>query len=179
MAYFAALFAFDGQDWQGSDVDLDDVGDLVGLADAMRGSAYDEQPVLLFLEQEDTWFAVVRVDSEDDPRVFVSDASAAGRSAYGGMLVAELTEENDDIDLDAFDAEDIYENEDAVAVEEDEEAEAEEAISGPVGDPDLLSDWDMRSSELLTMCGEGVLPNEALALIADRVGFAETLESIR
>ncbi len=53
------------------------------LADLAREAAVDDDTVLVFIEQEDAWFGVVRVDGEEDPRVFLSDAAAAARSSYG------------------------------------------------------------------------------------------------
>ena len=36
-----------------------------------------DEPVLPFVEREDAWWAVVRVDGDEDPRVFVSDVAGA------------------------------------------------------------------------------------------------------
>lgn len=168
MAYFAALLARSDDGWDAADVELDDVGDIDGLGDVLRTSAYEDQPVLLFLEQEDMWFAVVRVDGEDDPRVFVSDTGPAARSAYGDVLLARLVGDVDELiglpDADGF----------------DEDASRPEPVSGPVGDPGLLADLGVPSGVLLEMCaGDGMLPTDALAEIAERAGFADALESMR
>jgi putative tRNA adenosine deaminase-associated protein len=155
VAYFAALLARTDDGWDASDIDLDAVDDLAGLADLMREVANDNDTVLLFIEQEDIWFAVVRVDAEDeDPRVFVSDAAAVSRSAYGDVLLSE---------------------------EDSGFGEDEESLApvGPSGDTDLLSDLGVGPAMLLKLCREDLLPADALAEIAERVGCAEELEAVR
>ena len=81
--YFAALLARTEDGWEASDTELDDVETLSDLTDLAREASVDEDTVLVFIEQEDAWFGVVRVDGEEDPRIYVSDAAAAARSSYG------------------------------------------------------------------------------------------------
>jgi putative tRNA adenosine deaminase-associated protein len=161
VAYFAAMLARTDDGWSVSDSDLDEIDDLRGLVDSMRKTADDEKPVLLFVEQEDLWFAIVRVDGEDDPRVFVSDPAAASRSSYGDMVLAGL--------------------DDPVSVAEDgfEEDDGGYLTSEPSGDEEIVADLGTPPAELLGLCGEGVLPTEALTAVAERAGFADELESIR
>ena len=174
VAYFAALLARSDEGWDASDVDLDDVADIDGLADVLRSSAYDDQPVLLFLEQEDMWFAVVRVDGDDDARVFVSDAAAVARSAYGDVLLNRLTEDLDE--LAGVSLSHDYEGD----VDEDEDGQRSRLDSGPLGDADLMADLGVPASMLYELCaGDGMLPTDALAEIADQAGFADALESMR
>ncbi len=84
--YFSAVVAADGRSWRARDVDVADAGSLEDLADQLRAAAVGERPVLAVLEHEDEWFALVRVDGDADPRVFVSDMAAAERSRFGDML---------------------------------------------------------------------------------------------
>ena len=79
--YFAALLARTEDGWEASDTDLDDVETLSDLTDLARDASVDEDTVLVFIEQEDAWFGVIRVDGEEDPRIYISDASAAARSS--------------------------------------------------------------------------------------------------
>lgn len=92
MAYFAAVLTRSADRWEARDVDLDDIEDVAGLLHVMRETSEDEdfepESALLLLEQEDLWFAVIRTDVDEDPRVFVSDFTAAGRSAYAELLFA-------------------------------------------------------------------------------------------
>ena len=58
------------------------------ITDIMRETAVETagDTVVLLLEQEDEWFAVVRLDDGDDPRVFLSDPRATLTSDLAHML---------------------------------------------------------------------------------------------
>jgi putative tRNA adenosine deaminase-associated protein len=85
LPYFTAVIARRGDRWSARDVAVDEVDDLTDLAHLLRLTA-DDEPALLFIEREDSWWAVVRIDGDEDPRVFVSDVTAADRSPYGRLL---------------------------------------------------------------------------------------------
>ncbi|MGQ0623794.1 MAG: tRNA adenosine deaminase-associated protein [Sporichthyaceae bacterium] len=172
MGYFAAVLARHDDGWDVNDVDLDGIDDVADLAQAMRDSsdlADPDSTFLLFLEQEDAWFAIVRVDGEDDARVFVSDERAVEHSAYAEMLLEGTTIEDD---LDALDL-------DADSETESEDEPADEG-SGPVGDHLLLTDLGTDGDSLLALCAkEGLLPSEILSTLAENAGAPEALESLR
>ncbi len=94
VAYFAALLARSADRWTARDADLDEIEDVAGLVELMREVPQDDDEedepdtTVLFLEQEDVWFAVVRLDAEEDPRLFVSDVAAVSRSAYADLLLS-------------------------------------------------------------------------------------------
>jgi putative tRNA adenosine deaminase-associated protein len=166
VAYFAALLARTDDGWESTDIELDQVDDLEGLADLMRDAAVDEEPVLLFLEQEDLWFAIVRVDGDDDPRVFVSDRTAVAHSAYAEMLLSA--------------EEELFEDLEAPEPDDETDEEAPPPATGPAGDADVLSDLGTPENELLALCSrEGVLPTDALTMLAERAGAVDALESVR
>ncbi|MFB6812826.1 MULTISPECIES: hypothetical protein [unclassified Streptomyces] len=181
--YFAALLARTEDGWEASDMELDDVESLSDLIDLARAAAVDDDTVVALIEQEDAWFGVVRVDGEEDPRYFVSNASAASRSSYGSMLTEELLgsdEEDDELDeLDLDGTEDG--EEDTIAAftgaddeEDDEEpAGAEPVPAGPLGDPRLLDDLGVGHKQLMTLDGD------ALSEIAESLGATEVLEAVR
>ena len=98
--YFAALLARTEDGWQASEPDLDDVETLADLSDLARAAGDEEETVLVFIEQEDAWFGVIRVDGEEDPRIYVSDAAAAARSSYGEILLTDEVLGRDPEDLD-------------------------------------------------------------------------------
>ena len=180
MAYFAALLARTEDGWDVSETELDDVETLADLADLAREAAADEETVLVFIEQEDVWFAVVRVDGEEDPRIFVSDASSASRSAYGEIILTdELLGRGSDEDLDDLVAE---LDEDAEEDEEDEDV-ADDSVdgvpNGPLGDAGLLIEFGVGAKELMDMSVEGAVPGDALTEIADALGCGEVLEAVR
>jgi len=100
--YFAALLARTEDGWEASDTELDDVETLSDLTDLAREASIDDDTVLVLIEQEDAWFGVVRVDGEDDPRIYVSDAAAAARSSYGEILLTDEVLGRDPEDLDVL-----------------------------------------------------------------------------
>lgn len=94
MAYFIAALARESGSWVAHDLDLDAMGDLPELADALRLVVGGDDPVLLVIEREDAWWALVRVDGPEDPRVFVSDLIGMRASAYAELL--EVAPDDDD-----------------------------------------------------------------------------------
>ncbi|MDQ0832005.1 MULTISPECIES: hypothetical protein [Streptomyces] len=175
--YFAALLARTEDGWEASDTELDDVETLSDLADLAREASPDEDTVLVLIEQEDSWFGVVRIDGEEDPRIFVSDAAAAARSSYGEILLTDelLGRDPDDVDLDALDLDGTEDGED-----EDEGSDgatsggsAEAVPHGPVGDAGILDDLGVTEKELRA------LSDDALTEIADALGASAVLETVR
>jgi putative tRNA adenosine deaminase-associated protein len=154
VSYFTAVLAREGRRWVAHDLDVESVDDLDELAVEMRDAVEDEdEPVLLLVEREDAWWGVVRVDGEDDPRVFVSDAAGAVASSYASIL--------------------------SLGDEEDEDEDAVVRQGACAGDFDLLADLGTSPEDLQEMCDEEVLPMDALASVAERAGFAEVLDSLR
>lgn len=179
--YFAALLARTQDGWEASDTELDDVETLSDLTDLAREASVDEDTVLVYIEQEDAWFGLVRVEGEDDPRIYVSDAAAAARSSYGEILTNELLGGDDDDPADDLDTLDLDGTEDGEPEldEEEEVAEGDSAPTGelvpagPVGDRDILADLGLSEKELLA------LDTDALLEIADLLGAADVLEAVR
>lgn len=151
MSYFTAVLAREGRTWSAHDVDVESIKDRDELTDELRAVAEDDEPVLLLVEREDAWWAVVRIDGDDDPRVFVSDAVGAAASSYSELL---------ELDVDA----------------DDEEAEV---TDGCAGDLDVLGDLGTSPDALKEMCDDEVPPMDALATVAEAAGFAEVLDSLR
>ncbi|OEU90423.1 hypothetical protein DB35_04135 [Streptomyces abyssalis] len=180
--YFAALLARTEDGWEASDTELDDVETLADLADLARETATDDEPVLACIEQEGEWFGVVRVEGEDDPRVFVSDAAAAMRSSYGEILLSDellgREPENPDaldqlVELDGTEDGEPESKDQADADEGGAEA-SEGTPIGPLGDANLLADLGMEDKALLSLA-----PEDALSEIADALGCTDVLEAVR
>ena len=174
--YFAALLARTEDGWEASDTELDDVETLSDLADLAREASTEDDTVLILIEQEETWFGVVRIDGEDDPRIYVSDAAAAARSSYGEIL---LTDEllgrepgDDDADLDSLDLDGTEDGEDEEDGDEDTPS-AESVPHSPVGDAEILDDLGVSAKELRA------LDEDALNTIAEALGASEVLETVR
>ncbi|MCA6095167.1 hypothetical protein LE181_23745 [Streptomyces sp. SCA3-4] len=171
--YFAALLARTEDGWEASDTELDNVETLTDLADLAREHSVDDDTVLALIEQEDSWFAIVRVDGEDDPRVYVSDAAAASRSSYGAMLVDELTgRDEDDGELESLDLDGTEDGEPESAEDAADDADGP-VPHGPLGDDALLADLGMGEKELKALDGD------ALNTIADVLGCTDVLEAVR
>lgn len=185
--YFAALLARTEDGWEASDTDLDDVETLSDLTDLAREASVDEDTVLVFIEQEDAWFGVIRVDGEEDPRIYVSNASAATRSSYGEILLTDellgrepgaedsiaALEELVGLDGTEDDEPDNAPDHDNSDNDDDDDDGLDAVPAGPLGDTGLLSDLGLPEAELL------MLRSDALVEIADALGAAEVLETVR
>ncbi|MDF9804926.1 putative tRNA adenosine deaminase-associated protein [Streptomyces sp. HB372] len=183
--YFAALLARTEDGWEASDTELDDVETLSDLTDLAREASVDEDTVLVYIEQEDAWFGVVRVDGEEDPRIYVSDASAAARSSYGEILLTdemlgrepgaedEIAALEELVDLDGTEDGEPERSAPAAADPDEDGPDPDAVPAGPIGELGVLADLGMSEKELLT------LQTDALSEIAEAVGAAEVLESVR
>ncbi|MFF7994211.1 hypothetical protein ACFZDG_31080 [Kitasatospora xanthocidica] len=161
-----------------SETELDNVETLADLADLARASSQDDDSVLIFIEQEDSWFAIVRVDGEDDPRIFVSDGAAAARSSYGSVLTDELVDQAGESEFGDLDH--LLDEEAQAPDQEDEDAEPHGGVPvGPLGDSHLLTEFGLASDALLALSGEGAVPGDALEEIAEALGCGEVLEAVR
>jgi putative tRNA adenosine deaminase-associated protein len=189
VAYFAALLARYADEWQARDVDLDEVDDGVGLVEFIREACEDEEPdtAVVLLEREDAWFAVVRLDIDEDPRVFASDLAGVGRSGYADLLTAPalVPVGPDGSPLEAPDqAGELEPEQDDELVEPEAELDEEEysgpsTPSGPAGDANLLADFGQQAKDLIGLCDGRLSPADALAEIAGVLGAAEELEAVR
>ncbi|WP_106396802.1 tRNA adenosine deaminase-associated protein [Actinocorallia populi] len=154
MPYFAAVFAQTDEGWMAAEAELAESETTEDVTDLLREAALETSggPVLLLVEENDAWFGVLRLDGEDDPRVFLSDGSAAHNSALGGLLT-ELTEPVGEHTGPAADGD-------------------------PLGDPALLADLGTDETRLLRL-SERAIPTDALTDIAEHAGFTEELDSLR
>ncbi|MFF9770106.1 hypothetical protein ACIGXF_25180 [Streptomyces sp. NPDC053086] len=174
--YFAALLARTEDGWEASDTELDDVETLSDLADLAREASPDEDTVLVLIEQEDSWFGVVRVDGEEDPRIYVSDAAAAQRSAYGELLLTDelLGREPGSDDVPDLDSLDLDGTEDGESEDSEEEGDGDSVPHSPVGDSEILDDLGIGEKELRALDAD-----DALGTIAEALGASEVLETVR
>jgi putative tRNA adenosine deaminase-associated protein len=119
--YFSVAFARSSDaGWIGTETDLAEVAGVDDITDIMRETAVETagDTVVLLIEQEDDWFAVVRLDDGDDPRVFLSDPRATQTSDLAHMLHEQIGEI------------------------------AEVPTDDPVGDPGLLADLGIEAARL-------------------------------
>jgi putative tRNA adenosine deaminase-associated protein len=205
VSYFTAAIGRNGSGWRALDVDLEDAETLDELGEQLR-VAGDGVPVVAVIEHEDDWFALVRVDDDEDPRAFVSDLGATERSRYADLLsgidgVIPLEQEAP-ASGPASTTTGPPEPDESFGPGQDEPAEpadgvddsllagadadlaaAAEQLESPAswaGDPTVLADVGVSADELvklvLTSSGDPAL---VLADLGERCGFDELLDSMR
>lgn len=160
MSYFAAAFARRGGDWLATEIDLDDAEDVDGVAEVAAEVDADDGIVVVLVEEEE-WFGVVRVEPDEDPRVFVSDGAEAGRTPVGETVVSEIAAD--------------YADDEAPVSGRGVALPAE-----PLGEAGLLDDLGVSAETLNRLAGaSGTTPADAVAEIAERIGFVDVLETVR
>lgn len=205
VSFFTAVMACDGSTWRARDVDVEDCSDLDDLSDLLRAAAVGEHPVLCVIEREDGWFALVRVDGEDDPRLFVSDFASALRGHYEPVLSSAADIDTDVPGVHAFersaasqattDPDEEERTDDEVEHDAEATADLEEALDGdtlvqpdpdpePVdlwaGDPALLADLGVNAEHLLDLVEENQDdPAAVLSAVGEVCGFDELIEALR
>jgi len=159
VSYFAAALAHIGDNWSAHEVDLDEVETIDDVVDLLRELEPDASTTVLFVEEDDEYVAIVRLDvSEDTARVFVSDGRAADTFAVAEMLAEEI---------------------EPVRVDEDEE-EPSGHDAEPLGDAGLLADLGTSASDLLELCAhEGILPSDVISTVCENAGCSNELENLR
>ncbi|WP_205718246.1 hypothetical protein [Actinomadura sp. WMMA1423] len=92
MSYFAAVFAQTPQGWVGTEAVLAEAENVDDVTDLMREAAVETygDPVVLLAEQDDDWFAIVRLDRDDEPRAYVSAVREDGLGSLFQQLVGEV-----------------------------------------------------------------------------------------
>lgn len=172
VAYFTAVLAKVGRTWKARDVEVDDADTLDDLVESLRSVAVDDQPVLAVVEHEDEWFALIRVDAEEEPRLFVSDLGAASHGPYAELLAPAA-------DVDVPEDGDDDEDEDA-AGGEDDDGDEEETIAAWAGEADLLEDLGVSARTLRKLVEDNADdPGAVLGEVGESVGFSELLEALR
>jgi putative tRNA adenosine deaminase-associated protein len=151
--YFAAVFAQTEAGWVGTEADLIEAKIMDDVSDLLRESGLETggDPVVLLVEEDDEWFAVLRLDGEEDPRVFLSDARAIATSELAALLYQFIG-----------------------AAEEAPEGGVDGA---PDGDRELLEDLGTDTQELEDL-SERSLPTDALLIVAERAGFADEFDRL-
>lgn len=175
VTHVAAALALGASGWTATELDLSGVADIEEVADRVRDVDPNAGVSLLFVEADETYLVILRLDAGEDLRVFGSDSAFAQESRLGALLLGDL--EMPVLEIDT-----------ALA-----EAEAE-ARSGPVGDPqvpaasaadpvgdgDLLADLGVSAHRLLAICArDGMLPADITAEVANHLGCGDQLEELR
>jgi len=178
VSYFAAAVTRGAKTWAAAELDLNGAADIEEITDRLRDVAPDAEVSLLFVESDDAYLVILRLDEAEDLRVFGSDSLFAEESRLGALLLG-------DIEEPALEIDDVVLAEPAVtAAPADEPEPAEPAPATPdiepVGDPDLLADLGLPSHRLLELCAqEGMLPADIIAEVCQAIGAGDEIEELR
>lgn len=178
MSYFAAAAVRQAKGWTATELNLNGAADIEEVTDRMREVAPEAPVSLLFVESDDAYLVILRLDEGEDLRVFGSDSIFAEESRLGALLLG-------DIEEPALDLENVVAVEPASALAagldiEEMPRPAVEPDVDPVGDPDLLSDLGVPSHRLLKLCGqEGLLPSDITAEVSQAIGCGDEVEELR
>lgn len=188
MSYFAAGVVRGPKGWSAAEVDLSGAADVEEVADRLREVDPEAEVSLLFVEADDTYLVIMRLDNGEDLRIFGCDSAFAEESRLGALLLGDVTTPAARISgSDVLTVPDESAEEAAAAGEPGEPAEpgetarpAVEPDIDPVGDADLLADLGVPASRLLALCAhEGMLPSDVTAEICLAIGCADELEELR
>lgn len=172
MSYFAAAVVRDESGWTAAEVNLRGVADVDEVADRLRDVDQDADLSLLFVEAEDAYLVILRLDEGEDLRVFGSDSAYAEESRLGALLVGDLKASVTGLDE--------TEEPRPAGGDEDGEQPAVDPEADPVGDADLLADLGIPASKLLALCTEeGMLPADVTAEVCTVLGCADEVEELR
>jgi putative tRNA adenosine deaminase-associated protein len=176
VSYFAAAVVRNANGWTAAEGDLGGVQDIDEVADRLREVDQDAAVSLLFVESDDAYLAILRLDRGDDLRVFGSDSAFAEESRLGALLVGDLKAPVSDIDdVDGPEA-----SSSASSGDEESEQPAADPDADPVGDADLLADLGISSRQLLALCArEGLLPADVTTEVCQLIGAGDEVEELR
>ncbi|HEX5200323.1 tRNA adenosine deaminase-associated protein [Paractinoplanes rhizophilus] len=170
MSTFAAAVARGKNGWTASELDLTGLADIDEVVDALRDVEPDADVALLFVESDDQYLAIVRLDEGEDLRVFGSDSAFVEESRIGAVLLGEI-EVPPALEIDELTS---------GTEEEDADSPSPDPDADPVGDADLLNDLGINAKKLLALCGqEGMLPSDVTAEICQRIGCGDEVEELR
>ena len=178
MSHFAALVVRSNDHWKSSDIDdldLVSLDDIEDVADLMRDACGDDGSSVLFVEEDDEWFGIVRVDAGGEPKAFISDARVVPTSELAAVLFGDVVPESL-----AEQAKDLLALDDDEAAEVDDEDRGATPAAEPAGANDLLADFGISGSALLAMCAEeGALPADVITSVCERLGCVDEIEVYR
>jgi putative tRNA adenosine deaminase-associated protein len=170
LSTFAAAVARGKNGWTASELDLSGLGDIDEVVDALRDVEPDAGLTLLFVESDDQYLAILRLDEGEDLRVFGSDSAFADESRIGSLLLGEI--EAPALEIDELTA--AHEDGD------EEDTPVPDPDADPVGDAELLNDLGITANRLLTLCGrEGMMPADVTAEICQQIGCGDEVEELR
>lgn len=175
VAYFAAAVTRGSAGWTTAELDLGGASDIEEVADRLRDVEPDADISLLFVESDDTYLAVLRLDEGEDLRIFGSDSAFAEESRLGALLVGDIKAPV--LEIDELVTEGRRPSGDG---DDDAEQPAADPDADPVGDADLLADLGVPAQRLLKLCAhEGMMPADVTAEVCQTIGCGDEIEELR
>ncbi|MFF5234668.1 tRNA adenosine deaminase-associated protein [Dactylosporangium sp. NPDC000521] len=169
MSHFAAAVTRGSKSWAAAELDLSGVADVEEVTERLRDTDPDATVSLLFVESDDAYLVILRLDDGEDLRIFGSDSIFATESRLGAILLGDIEEQLPEIVDEEVDTD-----------EDDEERPSAEPDIEPVGDPELLADLGLPGGRLLELCAqEGMLPADLTAEICQAIGAGDEIEELR
>ncbi|MFC7245439.1 tRNA adenosine deaminase-associated protein [Catellatospora aurea] len=166
MSYFAAAVVRGRSGWAASELDLHDAADVDEVADLLRDADPAADVSLMFVESDDAYLVVLRLDEGEDLRIFGSDSAFADESRLGKLLLSDV--EAPVVEIEEVEAAD------------DEDRPAADPTADPVGDADLLADLGVSAHKLLALCAtDGLLPADVTAEVCQAIGCGDEVEELR
>ncbi|PZG14781.1 hypothetical protein C1I95_20935 [Micromonospora craterilacus] len=173
MSYFAAAVVREKGGWTAAELNLRGAADVDEVAERLRDIAPDADLSLLFVEADDTYLVILRLDEGENLRVFGSDSAYAEESRLGALLVGDLK-----APVTALD--DTEEARPAATSDDDNEQPAVDPEADPVGEADLLTDLGIPAQRLLALAAhEGMMPADVTAEICLVLGCVDDVEELR
>ncbi|MET8267678.1 tRNA adenosine deaminase-associated protein [Micromonospora arida] len=173
MSYFAAAVVRDESGWTAAEVSLRGATDIDEVADRLRDVDLEADVSLLFVEADDAYLVILRLDEGEDLRVFGSDSAYAEESQLGALLVGDLKTSVTGLDGDD-------EPRPVSTGDEESEQPVVDPEADPVGEADLLANLGISAQKLLTLCThEGMMPADVTAEICQVLGCADEVEELR
>jgi putative tRNA adenosine deaminase-associated protein len=166
VSYFAAAVVKGKSGWAATEMHLHDAADVDEVADLLRDVDPAAAMSLLFVESDDAYLVIMRLDEGEDLRIFGSDSIFADESRLGKLLLS-------DVESQTLEVEDVD-------PEEDEDKPAADPTIDPVGDADLLADLGVSAHKLLALCAtDGMLPADVTAELCQAIGCGDEVEELR
>jgi putative tRNA adenosine deaminase-associated protein len=167
MAHTAFAVVRSDAEWSAAVLDLSGLSELDEAAERIRDVDPDADVSLAFVEADDQYWLVMRLDEGDDLRLFCSDAAFATESRLGALLLVDLEPPGISLDID-------------IDIDDEEDRPAADPQADPVGDTELLADLGLPARKLVELCGrEGMLPADMTAEVCQAIGAGDEVEELR
>jgi putative tRNA adenosine deaminase-associated protein len=156
-------------------VSLADAADTEDVADRLRDIDPGADVSLLFLESDEEYLAILRLDHGEDPRVFSSDAAFAGESRVGALVLG--AEPTSSVEIDAQLTSPASEDAEPPMGARDP---GSPTIAETAGDPALLGDLGVSAWRLLDLCtNEELRASDITAEVCMAIGAGDEVEELR